>query len=46
MADGIQLPPAMMVKIVSVVVSQCVGEAYRTGKDKEGAVGGEENKGR
>lgn len=46
MADGIQPPPAMMAKIVSVVVLECVGEAHKTGKDKQGAVGGEGNKGR
>lgn len=45
MADGIQLPPDMMVKIVSVVVLECVGEAHKTLKDKQG-VGGKVNKGR
>lgn len=35
-----------MAKIVSVVVLECVGEAHKTGKDKQGAVGGEGNKGR
>lgn len=45
-ADGIQLPPDMMVKIMSVVVLECVGEAHKTLKDKQGAVGDDVNNGR
>lgn len=34
----------MMAKIVNAMVLECVGEAHKTGKKKQGAVGGEENK--
>lgn len=57
MANSVQPPSAMTAKMkslkrigksrfsVSVVVSECVREAYRTGEDNQGAVVGQVKKG-